>query len=108
MKRGKSFKYFPIRIAYSKYPLDTEFPAQVAFSVSKKRFKHAASRNRVKRLLREAYRKHKYILYNGISNKSFKVAIFIMFLSREEPTYKEVEAKIILSLQRLVQELTKA
>ena len=37
-------------------------PVQLLLSVSKRRFRHAVSRNRAKRLMREAYRRHKHLL----------------------------------------------
>lgn len=63
---------FPLRIVYMErrfYPADGsdtpslrptgEPPVAVLMSVSKRHFKHAVDRNRVKRQLREAYRKNK-------------------------------------------------
>ena len=44
-------------------------PAQVAFSVPKKSFRLAVTRNLIKRRIREAYRKKKQILYNFLSDR---------------------------------------
>ena len=54
---SKSFSIFPIRVVYM--PVEQgEAPASILISVSKRRFKRAVKRNRVKRQIREAYRKN--------------------------------------------------
>lgn len=58
---------FPLRIVY----LERERPegdpaAQVLMSVSKRHFKHAVDRNRVKRQLREAYRLNKQLIVDRV------------------------------------------
>ena len=51
---------FPLRAIYTETERQAGCaPVQVLISVPKKRFKHAVDRNRVKRQVREAYRKHK-------------------------------------------------
>ncbi|MDR0543747.1 MAG: ribonuclease P protein component [Odoribacteraceae bacterium] len=64
--RGReSFVSYPLRVIYRFSALqEGESPARVAVSVSKKRFKRAVDRNRVKRLTREAYRLHKHLLHD--------------------------------------------
>ena len=55
---SKSFSIFPIRVVYM--PVEQgEVPATILISVSKRRFKRAVKRNRVKRQIREVYRKNK-------------------------------------------------
>src|SRR3712207_7886162 len=58
---SKSFSIFPIRIVYM--PLEeAKQPASILISVSKRKFKRAVRRNRVKRQIREAYRRNKHLL----------------------------------------------
>ena len=70
---------FPLRIVYMErrfYPADGsdtpslrptgEPPVAVLMSVSKRHFKHAVDRNRVKRQLREAYRLNKQLLASRV------------------------------------------
>ena len=61
-KCSKTMTAYPIRVVYAvRTCVESEPQAQIMVSVSKRYFKHAVQRNRVKRQLREAYRKNKWI-----------------------------------------------
>jgi ribonuclease P protein component len=67
---GSSFVLFPFRVVYriERTALDSSVPIQVLFSVPKRRFKRAVTRNLLKRRMREAYRLHKAALYAQLTN----------------------------------------
>ena len=51
LSSGYSFVSYPLRVVIRLYPREEkDFPARIAVSVSKRRFKRAVKRNRVKRL----------------------------------------------------------
>lgn len=81
---------------------EQEFPVRIAFGVPKRNFKSAVKRNRIKRLLRESYRKHKQELYAALELKSVKIVVMCIYTGKEVPSYSETEGKIILSLRRLL------
>ena len=88
---GKSVKKFPVRLVYLQTEHTSDFPIQAGFSVPKRNFKKAVDRNRIKRLLREAYRHEKGGLYEQLE----KPYIFMFtFMGKKEPTYLEVQQKI--------------
>jgi len=79
-------------------------PAQVLISVPKKNIPTAVVRNKIKRRIREAYRKNK-ILYNQfLINNSLQNAFVLHYTEKKIISYKEIEAKIILILHRLQKE----
>ena len=75
-------------------------PVQILISVPKKRFKHAVDRNRVKRQIREAYRLHKQLLGNCITDDQELLIAFI-WLSDSHCPSNEVEKRMISLLQRI-------
>lgn len=101
-KKGESFFAHPFRIVWMRSAVEQEFPVRVAFGVPKRNFKSAVKRNRIKRLLREAYRKNKHELYSPLELKSVKIVVMFIYTGKEVPSYSETEGKIILSLRRLL------
>lgn len=89
---------FPIKCFYTIQIGDSSESTKVAFMVSKKRFHHAVDRNRVKRLMREAYRlnRQEFALPDGVS-----VNICLMFVGTELPVYSQVEAAVRTLLKEL-------
>jgi ribonuclease P protein component len=70
--------------------LPTFYPAQVAFSVSKKQFKHATDRNLLKRRLREAYRHQKAALYTQLQANQLQMAFCFIYKTKEKASYEEI------------------
>ena len=65
---SRSCSLFPLRVVY--LPVEElEADASILISVSKRRFKRAVKRNRVKRQIREAYRVNKHELLNAFAEK---------------------------------------
>ena len=78
--KGSSFSItaFPLRIVVMETARVTDdVPVQVLVSVSKRHFKHAVDRNRVKRQIREAYRHHKQILTDKVQQQQTLAIAFI-------------------------------
>ncbi|MGH1434146.1 MAG: ribonuclease P protein component [Lewinella sp.] len=83
---------YPFRLVWR--PVEearSDFPIQFTVSVSKRRFKHAVDRNRVKRLVREAYRLRKNELYDALPEDSPQLAWMIIFIGKELPEYAKVD-----------------
>lgn len=90
-KEGGSLSHFPLRLIY--YP--SADGNKILISVPKRHFKRAVDRNRIKRQVREAYRKNKSL----IANCSFAIA-FIWTAGKMLDTM-EVEAKVVNLLTSL-------
>ena len=103
-EKGRSFYLNPFKVIYIDLNIDCKFPAKSMITVSSRNFKKAVDRNRIKRLIREAYRKNKNILYDSLEAYSKNLAFVILYTGKLMPSYKDTESKIILILQRLAKE----
>jgi len=100
---GKSLSGFPLRFVWEFHKLES--PVQVVFIVSKKNFRLAVDRNRIRRQLREAYRHHKHGLYEWCISENKQVALMVVYNGKKRPAYSEIESKIIVILRRLEETL---
>ncbi|RYG01809.1 MAG: ribonuclease P protein component [Chitinophagaceae bacterium] len=103
-KEGRGVSSFPIRITYRILPA-TDHTLQAGFTASSRTFKRAVHRNRIKRLLREAYRHQKADLLTVLESSGIKLAIFIIFTGKELPDYAIVEEKMKSALRKLKEQL---
>ncbi|CAN5674863.1 ribonuclease P protein component [soil metagenome] len=105
-KEGKSLSLFPLRIIYQKMiqpQHTTVFNLQAGFTVSTKHFKKAADRNRIRRLIREAYRLQKNELQQTLSKGEIKLDIFFIYTGKEVPDYAIIFEKIKIAIDKLQQ-----
>lgn len=109
LQNGSSFLLYPFRItSIPETAPNATHPAQIAITVSKRRFKKAVDRNKIKRLIREVYRKNKEEhLYSVFIQHNLKASILINYISNEILTYQGIEKKLILCLNRLSKEYVK-
>ncbi|MBL4655891.1 MAG: ribonuclease P protein component [Bacteroidia bacterium] len=102
---GKSFVEKPFRIVWKLEKLDSDFPVQIAISVSKKNFSKAVDRNLIKRRIREIYRRNKEILYATLENNNQQCAFMIIYISKEIGDYKKMEEGLLKALNSLKEKL---
>ena len=101
---------FPLRIVYMQMEKGgegdaAEPPVAVLVSVPKKRFRHAVDRNRMKRLVREAYRLNKHILWNALEEKDIRLALAFVCITDTLPTFSTVNKSMRKALVRMVEKL---
>lgn len=99
---GKSFSIPPLRLTYRMQPAARLPLVQAAVSVSKKNFRHAVDRNRVKRILREAYRLQKTALKEKAEARQLELFLFILYTGSSLPRFHEISETMERCLRRLV------
>ena len=100
-KEGKSVSQSGFTLVYLSVELNSFYPAQAGFTVSKKHFKHAVDRNRIKRLMREAYRINKRSLYEKIVPGKQQMALMVVFKGKAMPTQQAVNKSLVECLNRV-------
>ncbi|HAP00811.1 MAG TPA: ribonuclease P protein component [Bacteroidetes bacterium] len=103
--RGSSFVLYPFRVGSIEHDYNVPSKVQVLISVPKKNFPLAVHRNRIKRLIREAYRKNKFLLIEKRSSTKKNLAFSIVFTDKKLPDYFLVEEKIIALLTQLSRQI---
>ena len=98
---GKSVSLFPLKMIYLQYDHDSPFKIQAGVSVSKRNFKRAVDRNRIKRLMRESYRKNKYLIYNNEDTK--KHIMMFIYQGKKEVAYELMEEKMNQLIEKFLQ-----
>lgn len=70
--------------------------------VSSKHFRHAVDRNRVKRMIREAYRTRNTPLKELATTENKKLVLFFIYSGKLLPDWTELNQKMDLILQQLI------
>mgnify|MGYP002764035081 FL=1 len=99
---GRSMTAFPLRAVFMKRTVGDDQPrAAMLVSVPKRYFKHAVDRNRVKRQVREAFRRNKSIITQNLTDDHEAVAIAFVWLTNEKYPSSEVENRMVRLLTRI-------
>lgn len=101
---GQSVSAYPLKLMYLKIDHDGAYPVKTGVSVSKRKFKSAVKRNRIKRLLREGYRTQKHRIYENISDKYI---FMFLYVDENEKNYVFIEEKMINLLEKFLKKTRK-
>lgn len=88
---GHRLMAFPYSIHWQQQSLDV--PCQVLITTSKRKFKHAVDRNRVKRLTRECYRLRKPAFYDFLTVHGISITLSLNYIHTDIFEYTHLEPK---------------
>lgn len=103
-----SFGKAPIRILWKVEKNVTQnVPCKVVIAVPKRKFKKAVHRNRIKRLIKEAYRLNKSDICAFFEEKGLTCHLGILFISNEMPTFGTINAQLGKLIENIPEEYEK-
>jgi ribonuclease P protein component len=94
--------HYPFRVHWLEAADDSPFPAKAVIAVPRKSFRRAVERNRIKRIIREAYRLNKEELYNGLRQRDRNIDMIIIYIATGEHDYNFINERIIILFQKLL------
>lgn len=101
-EEGNIFYTRLFRVVWQSDPHPGPFPARIAFSVSKRNFRLAVTRNLLKRRMREAYRKNKESLYKFLNGENTGIVFAVIYKEAALSEYSEIEASMKEMIQKLI------
>lgn len=106
-QHGSRFWLFPFSVTWMEVETtNASFPVQILFSVSKRRFKHAVDRNRVKRLMRESYRLNKLPLHEALTTRNRNLLVAVAYGHQQILDFSTMKQRMSQTVERLVGEMT--
>ena len=112
---GQAINVFPIRLIYTVEPISTNADnlsltsvLQAGVGAPSRTFRKAVQRNRVKRLLREAYRLEKPNFISQASLENKRVNLFFLYTDALVLKQVEIQGKVKEALSLLVTKLNKS
>ena len=90
------------KVVWSLSPATVSSPAQVVFSVSKKSYRLAVTRNLLKRRMREAYRRNKQMLYDFLRQKNIQISFIVIYKEDFVADSRDIEISMKKMIDRFI------
>lgn len=100
-EQGKHFVCYPLRVTYM--PMPDMTTTQVLVWSPKRLFKRATKRNRLRRLMREAYRQNAEPLRQYCADKQQYMQLSFIYFGREELPYATIEKAMQKAISKLIE-----
>lgn len=103
--KGRTLKAYPLKLIW--LTASGEGPmTQVLFAISKKNIRRAVNRNLIRRRMREVWRKELPLLEAVLASRGLRLSIALVYSHKEPVDYNEIEKKIKLLIQKLLDDLS--
>lgn len=90
---------YPVRAVFT--PSEEVSGVSILISVPKKRFHHAVDRNRVKRQIREAYRKNKHQFAEQVDQSGKGLLVAFLYVSDKMESTEFIEKRVVRLLDKM-------
>lgn len=97
---GRSLYKYPLKLVF--VPIEEEQNHKTGVSVPKRNFKKAVDRNYLKRIIREAYRKNKFL-----APQHQKLAMLFIYTGKEKENFEKVNTAVQFLLKKVNREKEK-
>ena len=101
---GKTVTSFPLKLIYLKTEFSDGQRIKAGVTVSKRNFKKAVDRNRIKRLLRESYRLNRDPYFNNISTS---YALMILYIGGEQTDFDTINSHFKILLSNFIEKISR-
>jgi len=121
--QGRHLFHYPFRVHWFCFPREEctqlfsdksvhesarfSYPAKFLVSVSRRKKAKAVTRNRVKRVIKEAYRKNKSSFYSFLDKKQACCLLGMIYVGKEMPTYAHTVGAVQEILAMLAERIEK-
>ena len=121
--QGRHFFHYPFRVQWLCFPREElsqvfpgkllpgnarfRYPAKFLVSVSRRNKPGAVKRNRVRRVVKEAYRKNKSSFYSFLDKKQAFCLLGMIYVGKEMPTYAHTVGAVQEILAMLAERIEK-
>ena len=102
---NRSVSAYPIRAIFLPVESSVQEGVSVLISVPKKRFHDAVDRNRVKRQIRESYRKHKHALIAQMNESGRGLLMALVYVSDKKESTDYIEKRMVRLLEKASEQL---
>lgn len=101
-REGKTFLIYPVKVFYVLESVDGTVELKAGVGAGTRNFKKAVDRNRIKRLLRECFRKEKPALQSALLQSNKTMLVFFLYIGKEMPDHLLLRRKMKKITQTLI------
>lgn len=101
MSENNYFIVKPLKLYWKEIKKENKYPVKFGVSVPKRNFAKATDRNKIKRQLREVYRKNKAVFYDTVDDNKMALLVLAVYTSGNKVEYLKLEESLRSGLEKI-------